>query len=78
MQILLTQEEYENLVSKREYISLSDAHKDLCIWVAKNVPVTFHESSIHPNGCVSDNTAEYCDFCPAEKYCRIHGKYYHK
>lgn len=73
MQILLTEDEYNELKNKADRsIEYSDLQL-LCTLAANHVPVqrNWDKDNVSPWGCILDDVTnpEYCDDCPAEEIC---------
>lgn len=85
MQYLLTENEYQGLLAKRESVAAADAAKlqEFCTLAAIHIPVARPWSSDQtpaPWGCILDEKSNpaYCDDCPSQDICPYHGKEWSK
>ena len=92
MQYLLSQGEYDDLLSKHELkiISMQVTINDLCMRVAMSEvipdPWDMHRPEGEPKegpwGCIRTGDPEknpmYCDECPVQRICKYPGKEYSK
>lgn len=85
MQYLLTEQEYQGLLAKRESIAAEDAAKlqAFCTLAANHIPVARpwrKDSTPAPWGCILDKKSNpgYCDYCPAQDVCPYPGKEWSK
>lgn len=72
MQYLLTQEEYEALVTAKREREEKDRKKlqDFCTMVANELPVKGYGGEIRPWKCLlTEEDEHYCDLCPSQKVC---------
>ena len=81
MQILLTQQEYDDLVNarKKAFAEVDGALQDLCTKVCDHMPVSvkwIEDGKPQPWGCILTHGEDgnpdddwYCDHCPVQKVC---------
>lgn len=74
MQYILTQEEYNELIKKKELqlqIQMGDL-QELCTKIANEMPISYSwKKEIEPWGCILNNPDRtcYCDDCPVQEIC---------
>lgn len=81
MQYILSQEEYENLLSRKETDDKKTKQKiqDLCMMVANCMPVDGlgRNGEAKPWGCIlCCKVSHVCDMCPVEELCPYEHKRY--
>jgi hypothetical protein len=82
MQYILTEEEYNELVSRKKKIDIEAQNKlqEFCTLAAKHIPAQreWDPDDKSPWGCVLEKGDEgqngYCDDCPAQDICPYHYK----
>jgi endonuclease III len=78
MQHLLTQEELDALVPKKDFEQMRETALELARLLSYTLPPNKNGPGPRSHGCIRDGETEYCSFCPAEDLCpykfKQHGK----
>lgn len=71
MQYLLTKEEYDELLSRKDRVITlqKDKLQKLCTKIANEMPIKWRGSEHSPWGCTISNDDWYCDSCPVITIC---------
>lgn len=77
MQYILTAKEYNGLVPKEALELKTKAAFEASKLLAETI-LRHNEYGYGWKGCVANKTAEYCDDCPAEKFCPFEWKNWSK
>lgn len=74
MQFILTSSEFNALVPKSKLKDMTKKALKASILIAETIPRNEHGWK----GCIVNRTSEYCDQCPALKYCPYGYKIWHR